>query len=88
MIEDWEIGALYWNCLDKTEGDEFEANELVKKKYEDEFFKKDLYLFVGTTRANHHRAPNPFIIIGVFYPPVPPPPVPSQTNFLDELNAT
>lgn len=85
MIEDWEIGALFWNCLAQTEGDEFEANVLVKKKYENEFFKKDLHLFVGTTRANHHRAPNPFVIVGVFYPPVPPPPVPSQTNFLDEL---
>ena len=70
MIEDWEIGALYWNCLAQTEGDEFEANELVRKKYEEEFFEKDLYLFVGTSLANHHRAPNPFMIIGVFYPPI------------------
>ncbi len=29
MIEDWEIGALYWNCLAQTEGDEVAANELV-----------------------------------------------------------
>ncbi|MCP4415503.1 MAG: hypothetical protein GY805_02705 [Chloroflexi bacterium] len=72
MIEDWEIGALYWNCLAQTEGDEVEANKLVRKKYEDEFLDKDLYLFVGTTKANHIRAPNPFVIIGVFYPPVVP----------------
>ena len=70
MIEDWEIGALYWNCLAQTEGDEIAANDLVRQKYEEEFLNKDLYLFVGTTLANHTRAPNPFVIIGVFYPPV------------------
>lgn len=70
MIEDWEIGALYWNCLARTEGDEVEANRLVRKKFEEEFFSKDLFLFVGTTRAYHIQAPNPFVIIGVFYPPI------------------
>ena len=69
MIGDWEIGALYWNCLAQAESDEIEANKLVRQKYETEFFKKDLHLFVGTTIANHIKAPNPFIIIGVFYPP-------------------
>lgn len=72
MIEDWEIGALYWNCLAQTEGDEVAANELVYKKYCDEFLEKDLFFFVGTTKANHIRAPNPFVIIGVFYPPKSP----------------
>ena len=72
MIEDWEIGALYWNCLAQTEGDEFAANQLVRKKYEQEFSKKDLHFFVGTTLANHFRSPNPFVIIGVFYPPYTP----------------
>ena len=70
MIADWEIGALYWKMLKNAEGDEDEANRKVREKYEEEFFEKDLYLFVGTTLANHHRAPNPFFIIGVFYPPV------------------
>lgn len=69
MIEDWEIGALYWNCLAKTKGDEVAANELVRRKFEEELLAKDLYLFVGTTKANHLRAPNPFVIIGIFYPP-------------------
>ncbi len=70
MIEDWEIGALYWNCLRQGEGDEEEANKLVRKKYFDEFVvRKDLHLFVGTTRQYHNVAPNPFVIIGVFYPP-------------------
>jgi len=70
MIEDWEIGALFWNCLNRTDGDEQAALELVKQKYLDEFFEKDLYLFVGTTLKFHAMsAPNPFVIIGVFYPP-------------------
>ena len=69
MIEDWEIGALFWNCLYRTDGDEQAALELVKQKYLDEFIEKDLYFFVGTTLRFHNVAPNPFVIIGVFYPP-------------------
>ena len=37
MIEDWELGALFWNCLNQCEGDEQAANELVRKKYFDDF---------------------------------------------------
>lgn len=70
MIEDWEIGALYWNCLARAGGDEAEANSQVRKKYYDEFLaKKDIYLFLGTTKQYHNISPNPFVIIGVFYPP-------------------
>ncbi len=70
MIEGWEIGALYWHCLKQAEGNEYEANKLVRKKYFEEFLmKKDLYLFLGTTKQYHLVAPNPFVIIGVFYPP-------------------
>lgn len=69
MIEDWEIGALYWNCL-RAEGNETVALEKVREKYEEEFLKeKDLYLFLGTTKEWHmRRANNPFVIIGIFYP--------------------
>jgi len=70
MVEDWEIGALYWNCLKKTEGNENEALGLVKKRYLEDFSKKDLFLFLGTTLKFHRWAKNPFVIIGVFYPPV------------------
>jgi len=70
MIEDWEIGMLYWNCLKQTKGNESEALELVRKKYIDEFSNKDLFLFLGTTRQFHGWAKNPFVIIGVFYPPI------------------
>jgi hypothetical protein len=69
MIEDWEIGALYWNCLAEAEGDEGTANQKVREKYEQNFFAKDLFLFVGTTLRYHNLASNPFMIIGVFYPP-------------------
>ena len=70
MIEDWEIGALYWNSLSLNEGNVSLALESVKAKYETEFIKKnDIYFFVGTTKQWHMRkAPNPFVIIGVFYP--------------------
>jgi hypothetical protein len=69
MIEDWEIGQLYWNCLKRHEGNEAKACEDVKKKYFDDFAKtKDLYLFLGTTREFHLIAPNPFVIIGTFHP--------------------
>ena len=69
MIEDWEIGQLFWNCLKRHEGDESKACEDVKKKYFDDFAKtKDLYLFLGTTREFHLIAPNPFVIIGTFHP--------------------
>jgi len=70
LIADWELGALFWNCLKKTEGDEKAANKLVRQVYFDKFVEtKDLYFFVGTNKRNHYRSPNPFIIIGVFYPP-------------------
>ena len=68
MIEDWETGALYWKMLEKY-ADEKQACEAVKAKYFDDFAKtKDLYFFLGTTKRNHFRAPNPFIIIGTFQP--------------------
>ncbi len=70
MIEDWEIGALYWNSLAQRGGDKDAANRLVTQKYFYEFCsKKDIHLFLGTTRQHHLKAPNPFVIIGVFAPP-------------------
>lgn len=70
MIEDWEIGALFWRMLAKHEGDEFKALQDVKKKYLDDFARtKDLHFFLGTTQAHHLQARNPFIIIGTFHPP-------------------
>lgn len=69
-ILDWEIGMLYWNCLKGAGGNEDVALEKVRARYEREFFAKDLHLFLGTTYEWHSRAPNPWVIIGVFPPPV------------------
>ncbi len=70
MIEDWEIGQLYWNCLRDAQGDQDIALEKVRHQYETNFLEnKDLYFFLGTTKEWHtRRATNPFVIIGVFYP--------------------
>ena len=66
-VEDWEIGALFLNCLRRVDGDETLANRLVRDKYYSEFCsKKDLLLFLGTTLANHWVSHNPFLVIGVF----------------------
>jgi len=68
QILDWEIGALYWNCL-KRHGDEKTALEKVREKYMDEFSRTDLHFFLGTTQQFHFVGPNPWVIIGVF--PIP-----------------
>ncbi|MCY4304005.1 MAG: hypothetical protein OXC62_04370 [Aestuariivita sp.] len=70
MIEDWEIGQLYWNCLKNN--DKETAIEKVRQRYFADIAQtKDVYLFLGTTYQFHFkRAPNPYVIIGVFYPPI------------------
>lgn len=71
MIEDWEIGQLYWNCLSKHKGDETKAIEDVKKKYFNDFAKtKDLHFFLGTSQLHHLTGKNPFMIIGTFHPKI------------------
>ena len=70
MIEDWEIGMLYFNCLKRAGGDENVAIARVREKYFDIFIKRDLHFFLGTTKQFHNVAPNPFIIVGAFYPPM------------------
>ncbi len=70
QVLDWEAGALYWNCLRSTNGDERKALAKVREKYFDEFLKKDLHFFLGTTQQYHFVAPNPWVIIGVL--PIPP----------------
>jgi hypothetical protein len=69
MIEDWEIGALYWNCLDRS-GDQADAIEKVKAKCLSLARDRDLHLVLGTILRNHRKQyTNPFVIIGLFYPP-------------------
>jgi len=69
MIEDWELGALYWRCYYRYGRNETKANELVRQKYLNEFRAKDIHLFLGTTQQWHLVSSSPFIVIGVFVPP-------------------
>lgn len=69
QILDWEAGALYWNCLRIAEGDEKVALAKVRQRYLDDFMKKDLHFFLGTTQQFHFVAPNPWVIVGVL--PIP-----------------
>ena len=69
QVLDWEIGALYWNCLKSCGGDEKAAIEKVRQKYIDEFQQKDVHFFIGTTHRWHFVSPNPWVIVGVF--PIP-----------------
>ncbi len=71
MIEDWELGQLFWNCLKKYDGYDAEARACndVKKKYIEDFaLTKDLHLFLGTSQQFHLVGPNPFMVIGTFHP--------------------
>jgi len=69
MIEDWELGMLYWNCLAAANEDEIAACQKVKERYLDMMVKGlDFYFLMGTTLAHHCVSTNPFIIIGTFYP--------------------
>lgn len=76
MIEDWEIGALYWKVLEKYETHDRETKACadVRKKYWDDLaLTKDLYLFLGTVYESHAKNyPNPFVIVGTFHPTFPP----------------
>lgn len=69
MIEDWEIGALYWWYAD-NHGEEM-AVAKVRHKYLDDLGRtKDLYLFLGTVYTSHVRKlSNPYVVVGTFYPP-------------------
>jgi len=84
MVEDWEIGMLYLHCLWRANNDENIATQKVKDKYLDSFSKSDLYFFLGTTKQYHKIAPNPFIIVGVYYPPMSSPNL--QMNLFDITN--
>ena len=68
-VLEWQLGALYRNCLRSARGDETLALAKVRQKYFDQFVKTDLHLFLGTTLAWHRVAPNPWTIVGVL--PIP-----------------
>jgi len=71
MIEDWELGQLYWNCVERHEGHDRETkacNDVLKKYYDDLAKTKDIHLFLGTSLRYHNLGVNPFMIIGTFHP--------------------
>ena len=69
MIEDWEVGACYWNMLERSHTEK-EAVEKVIACYNKICTEQDCIFFMGTTNQFHNRkAPNPFVIIGLFHTP-------------------
>lgn len=65
MIEDWELGALYWRLVDKGALPE-EAAKSVREKFLGELCaaNRDTHFFVGTILAH----PKTWVVIGVFWP--------------------
>ncbi len=67
MIEDWEVGALYWKLVDKG-ASPTEASQQVRKKFLDELCgpAKDTHFYVGTILSH----PSSWVVIGVYWPQV------------------
>lgn len=65
MIEDWEVGALFWKLIDSGESEENAAKK-VKNKFFNELCgeDKDTHFLVGTVFAH----PKSWIVLGLFYP--------------------
>lgn len=82
-INDWEIFQLYRNCRDGSKKSslaeqEAEALEKVRQRFEFDFLSKnDLYFIVGNQKKRRHI----FMIIGVFYPPIPKNNKRSESNY-------
>ncbi len=67
-VTDWEFGALYWNCMRRHGPSGWES--AFRDKVERDFFtKRRLAFLLGTMLAHPHR----WLIVGVIYPPTPPP---------------
>lgn len=73
MIEDWEVGALYWNCVDRGATPD-EAAKKVKQKFLDMICapKRHTHFFVGTVLGY-----NQWVVIGTFWPVRPAPAAPT-----------
>lgn len=65
MIEDWEVGALFWRQVDKGASHEEAAGD-VRKKFLNQMCgsDKDTHFFVGTVLAH----PKSWVVVGVFWP--------------------
>lgn len=68
MIEDWEICQLYRNL--RRQYDEATACKKVQERYMQLAKERDIYFFMGTSfQWQKMNAKDPYLIIGVFYPP-------------------
>lgn len=69
MIEDWEVGALFWRLVDQGLSHK-DAADKVREKFLGELCgpDKDAHFFVGTILAH----PKTWVVIGVFYPKIQP----------------
>ncbi len=69
MIEDWEVGALFWRLVDQGLSHK-DAADKVRAKFLGELCgaDKDAHFFVGTILAY----PKTWVVIGVFYPKIQP----------------
>lgn len=67
MIEDWEVGALFWRLVDDGASNE-EAAEKVRGKFLNDICgkEKDTHFYVGTILAH----PKTWVVVGTFYPKV------------------
>lgn len=70
MIEDWEVGALFWKMVDEGQTPD-QAAEKVRQKFFDDLCgpDKDTHFYVGTLAAHQTT----WVVIGVFYPKRSPP---------------
>lgn len=70
QILDWEIYQLCRKLMRKY-GNRKELLQChLQRTYFDAFKKRDIHFFLGTTKQWHiRRGSNPFLIVGIFYPP-------------------
>ena len=71
QITDWEIYQLCRKLMRKYGNQRTVLYKHLKQKYFDELATtRDVHFFLGTTRNWHiRRSRNPFMIVGIFYPP-------------------
>ncbi len=64
-IHDWEVGALFWRCVDSGDSHQSAATK-VKDKFLSDICgpDKETYFYVGTV----HGHPRSWIVLGAFYP--------------------
>ncbi len=87
MVEDWEIGMLYLHSAASPKCScDGGAARMTVERYMKFAKTKDIYFFLGTSWERQQKnAPNPFLIVGVYYPPFP---EPTSTKGPDETQPT